>query len=117
MALIECKAFFLIVAGLLVSTFGYFAPLMIIGSVITTISAGLTYTLSPTSTSAAWAGYQVLAGIGIGLSFSVPMMAGQALAKDEDIPTTTALLMFFQTMGGALGVSAAQAAFTNELVR
>lgn len=44
-------------------------------------------------------------------------MAGQALAKHEDVPTTTALLMFFQTMGGALAVSAAQSAFSNELVK
>lgn len=44
-------------------------------------------------------------------------MANQALAKPADIPTTTAILMFFQTMGGALTVSAAQAAFANELLK
>jgi hypothetical protein len=110
-------AFATIAAGILVSTWGHFAPLMIIGSVLATVATGLIYTLSEASKAGEWIGYQILAGLGIGLCFQAPLMAGQALAKDEDVPTTTALLMFFQTLGGAITVSAAQAAFGNELVK
>lgn len=111
------KAIFTILAGIFVSTFGLFAPLMILGSAVATVSAGLTYTLSASSSTGHWIGYQILAGAGIGLCFQVPIMAGQALAKNEDVPTTTALLMFFQTIGGALAVSAAQSMFANELIK
>ncbi|KAH7381521.1 major facilitator superfamily transporter [Pyrenochaeta sp. MPI-SDFR-AT-0127] len=116
LALIVSETIFTILAGILISAFGLFAPLMIFGSVVATVSAGLTFTLSGSSSIGHWVGYQVLAGLGIGLCFQAPIMAGQALAKHEDVPTTTALLMFFQTMGGALTVSAAQSMFTNELI-
>jgi hypothetical protein len=44
-------------------------------------------------------------------------MAGQALARPEDVSATTAMLLFFQTMGGAFMVSAAQSGFTNTLLK
>ena len=53
----------------------------------------------------------------MGLCFQAPIMAGQALAAPEDISPTTAILLFFQTMGGAFMVSAAQAGFTNTLIQ
>jgi hypothetical protein len=90
---------------------------MVIGSILTTVSAGLTYTLSTESNNGQWIGYQVFAGLAIGICFQAPIMAAQALAKDEDIPTTTALIMFFQTAGGALSVSAAQTVFSNEMIK
>ena len=43
-------------------------------------------------------------------------MAAQALANPPDVSAATAILLFFQTMGGAFMVSSAQAAFTNTLV-
>lgn len=104
-----------IAAGGAVTGLGYFAPLIILGSTLTTIAAGLLYTLSPTSSNGQWIGYQVLAGVGIGLCNQVPVMAAQALAKNEDIATVTAVIMFFQTLGGAIWVSAAQAGFANKL--
>jgi hypothetical protein len=106
-----------ILAGGAITATGLFAPFVIAGSAITTISAGLFYTLSPTSSNGTWIGFQVLAGFGIGLCNQVPVMAAQALAKNEDIATVTAVLMFFQTLGGAIWVSAAQAGFANKLVK
>lgn len=82
-----------------------------------TVASGLIYTFSLNSTAGAWIGYQVLAGIGLGLCFQPPIMAAQALADPADVSATTAIMLFFQTMGGAFMVSSAQAAFTNTLVR
>jgi hypothetical protein len=89
---------------------------MILGSIMATTAAGLIYTLSEVSRPAEWIGYQILAGLGIGLCFQAPIMAGQALAEPKAVPVVTALLMFSQTLGGALTVSASQAAFGNELL-
>lgn len=44
-------------------------------------------------------------------------MVGQALADPKDVFATTAILLFFQTIGGAFMVTGAQAGFTNTLVR
>ncbi|KAF1974842.1 putative MFS transporter [Bimuria novae-zelandiae CBS 107.79] len=116
LALIIAQMLAVIVGGILISALGQFAIYMVVGSALATVAAGLIYTLEVDSSSGEWIGYQVFIGLTVGLGFQVPVMASQALAKEEDIPTTTALIMFFQTMGGALGVSAAQTAFSNKLI-
>jgi hypothetical protein len=117
LALIVANMIATILAGGIITATGLFAPFMIAGSAITTISVGLFYTLTPHSSNGQWIGFQVLAGFGIGLCNQIPVMAAQALAKNEDIATVTAVLMFFQTLGGTIWVSAAQAGFSNRLVQ
>lgn len=91
--------------------------MMIIGPIITTIAMGMIYTFDINSTAGAWIGWQIFAGAGVGLCFQAPIMAGQALAKPEHVAETTGLLMFWQTLGGALFVQSAQSAFSNQLVK
>lgn len=45
------------------------------------------------------------------------MMASQAVVAIQDLSTVSAIILFFQCMGGAIFVQAGQAAFTNKLVR
>lgn len=104
-------------SGAAITTTGYFTPFIVLGAAMTTVGSGLMYTFSETSPSSEWIGYQVLAGIGIGLCFQAPIMAIQALADPEDVSASTAMVLFFQTMGGAFMVSGAQSAFTNTLVK
>jgi hypothetical protein len=82
-----------VVAGGLLSTFGFFAPLFIVGGIFSTIGCGLIYTLDLASPSSHWIGFQILAGIGFGLCFQAPIMVGQALSKPEDVSTVTAILL------------------------
>jgi hypothetical protein len=112
----ERPALFTVIAGAAITTTGYFTPFIVLGAAIMTVASGLIYTFSENSTSSAWIGYQVLAGIGLGLCFQPPILASQALADPPDVSATTAIMLFFQTMGGAFMVSSAQAAFTNTLV-
>lgn len=102
-----------ITSGGLISAFGHFVPLMIAGSAAGTIGAGLLYTLSPTSTSAMWIGYQALAGLGIGFALQIPIIATQAVSAPADLSSATAMVLFAQTIGGAFFVSAGESAFTN----
>lgn len=110
-------AIFVIISGSAITATGYFTPLAVIGAAIATVGSGLIYTWSQTTSPGGWIGYQVITGVGMGLCFQAPIMAGQALAAPEDISATTAILLFFQTMGGAFMVSAAQAGFTNTLIK
>ena len=82
-----------VLSGLGITVLGYFAPFAIFGSVLATVGCGMIYTWTTTSPSSVWIGYQALAGIGIGLCFQVPIMAGQALAEPEDVSSTTGLLL------------------------
>ncbi|KAH8803447.1 DNA repair protein RAD50 [Xylogone sp. PMI_703] len=114
--LIISMTLFVIVSGGLLTVVGYAQPFLIIGAAMSSVGAGLLYTLDIESSSSYWIGYQIFAGIGLGLCFQIPIMYAQATAESEDVSVVTAMLMFFQTIGGAFLVSGAQSAFTNTLV-
>jgi MFS family permease len=82
-----------IISGGLISAHGHFVPFMTLGSVMATIGSGLLYTLSTTSSSSQWIGYQAMAGLGIGLGFQVPIIAGQATASHADLSSVTAMIL------------------------
>ena len=107
---------FSIVSGVFITVTGLYIPLMIIGSTIASIGTGLVYTLDVGSSSAKWIGYQAFAAVGIGLMFQIPMIVGQSVVKPSDLSSVSALIIFFQTIGGALFISAAQAGFASKLV-
>ena len=108
---------FSIISGGLISYTEHFVPILILGSALTTVSAGLLYTLDVGSTAGQWVGYQLLAGIGIGLALQVPVIAAQSIVAIKDIATVSAMILFFQTIGGAFFVQAGQTAFTNTLIK
>jgi MFS transporter, DHA2 family, glioxin efflux transporter len=116
LALIIAVTIMTIAAGGGITGLGYFAPFITIGAILTTVGAGLITTFDVDSPSSIWIGYQALAGIGIGLCFQSPIMASQALSAPEDVSPTTAMILFFQTMGGAFFVSGANAGFANRLL-
>lgn len=108
---------FSIVAGVLLTVWGQYIPLMVFGSAVATIGAGMIYTLEIDSGSPKWIGYQALVGIGIGLAFQIPVIVSQAVVKPSDLSTVSAIVLFFQTVGGAIFISAAQAGFVNQLLK
>ncbi|KAF7717919.1 MFS-type toxin efflux pump [Penicillium ucsense] len=105
-----------ILAGGLVTACGYYTPFMIASSIILTIGAGMLSTLAVDSGHAKWIGYQALFGIGLGLGMQQPMIVVQTALKPVDVPSGTALVMFSQTLGGAIFISVAQNIFQNQLL-
>ncbi|KAM5354227.1 hypothetical protein ACJ41O_000877 [Fusarium nematophilum] len=105
-----------IMSGGLVSATGYYQPLLIGGSVIATIGAGLLYLLDVDTDTGKWIGYQIVAGAGWGTAFQIPMIAVQGTVSPKDLASATGILLFFQGLGGAFLVSGGQAAFINQMV-
>ncbi|KAH7627817.1 major facilitator superfamily domain-containing protein [Sordaria sp. MPI-SDFR-AT-0083] len=106
-----------VVAGGLVSTLGYYTPFMILCSVISSIGYGLLTTFQPDTASGKWIGYQILVGAGLGMGLQQSLMAVQTVLEIKDVSIGTALMVFMQTLGGALFVSIAQNVFANKLVQ
>lgn len=104
------------VAGGLVTAFGYYTPFTIGASVLASIGAGLLSTFEPSTGSPKWIGYQALYGIGVGCGMQQTIIAIQTVLPTADVPIGTAIIMFSQTLGGALFVSVAQNVFTNSLL-
>ena len=82
-----------IVAGLLVSKFKHFVPLMVWASGGGCVGTGLIYMLDVTSPSSQWIGYQVLAGLAFGTGLPLAIIAGHAHVTNEDLPSATAMLL------------------------
>ncbi|KAI9706192.1 MAG: hypothetical protein M1820_004953 [Bogoriella megaspora] len=118
LGLIIAVMLFEIGVGAGMSKLGYASPFITIGAAITTVGMGMFYAFFDVDAgSNVWIGYQVLVGIGTGLCFQSPVMNAEALAPDVDLAPTTSVLLFFQSMGGAIFVSASQTAFENELIK
>ena len=79
------------------------------------IGVGLMYTFTPASDHSRWIGYQALAGVGIGLGMQQPLIAVQTVLDISLVPIGTSVIIFVQTLGGALFVSVGQNIFTNKL--
>ncbi|KAF7331504.1 Major facilitator superfamily transporter [Mycena kentingensis (nom. inval.)] len=117
LALILSLVIATLVAGVFVTLVGYYVPCMIVSSIIMPIGAGLISTLTVDAGHAKWIGYQVAFGFGAGLGMQQPFIAAQASLPTADVPVGTSLLVFLQTLGGALFVSIAENIFANTLVR
>ncbi|KAJ5861165.1 major facilitator superfamily transporter protein [Penicillium soppii] len=105
-----------IASGGAITATGLATPIQVVGSLFAVVATGLLYTLDIGSPSGKWIGFQILAGIGYGLAFQIPMIVGQATASAGDLPEVTAIILFFQTVGAAMAVSAAQSAFFNQML-
>lgn len=90
-----------IAGGLTTSKLGFYTPPAILGSCIMAAGAGLLTTLSASTPSSAWIGYQALYGLGMGLSFQAPNLAAQTVLPARDVPVGTALVFFAQLLGAA----------------
>lgn len=110
-------ALFTIASGGLITMTGYYIPIMIVGSALASIGAGLIYTLDIGSPSSHWIGYQALTGIGLGLIFQIPIIVAQAVVPAEDVSSVTAIVLFFQTISGAIFITVAQTIFANQLLK
>lgn len=108
---------FTIVSGILITATGYYIPWMILGSVLSAIACGLLYTLDIHSGANEWLGYQAMAGIGLGLIFQIPVIVAQATVKPSDLSSVSAIVLFFQTVGGAIWISAGQAGWANQMLK
>ncbi|ORY56621.1 major facilitator superfamily domain-containing protein [Pseudomassariella vexata] len=104
-------------AGFFISATGIAAPMMFVSAAIGMVGSGLLFTLDIGTSSGKWIGYQVVAGAGFGTGLQIPIIIGQASVDPSDLSSVTAILLFFQTIGGAFFVSAAQVAFANGLIQ
>jgi hypothetical protein len=88
-----------------------------VGAAIFTVGAGMLYTLKLNSPAGQWVGYQILAGVGAGASVQIPFIAVQVVTNEKDMPIANAMVMFFNSLGGAISISIAQNIFVNSLAR
>lgn len=105
----------LLINGTGTSLVGYYAPFMLVASVLLPIASGLLTTSKVNTSLAQFFAYSGLAGFGAGISFFAPQTAVQTVLPTTDTPLGLSVVLFGQHFGSALFVSIAQTIFTNQL--
>lgn len=107
--------FCVVISGFAVSWLGYYTPFMILGTVLMSIGAGLLTTITPETPKVPLVLFPVLFGAGIGVGFQQPIIGCQAALPKEDIPVGTSIIVFGQTIGAAIVLSAGDSVFQTRL--
>ena len=105
-----------IVSGQLVSRTGRYKIFPILGTAITALGLALLSQLQPTTSYAFVALYMFVVGLGLGLVMQVLVVAVQNTVPHSQLGTATSTATFFRTIGGAFGVAALGAVFSNRLL-
>jgi predicted MFS family arabinose efflux permease len=82
--------------GGLITAIGYYVPVMLFCMVLFAVGGGLITTFGLTTSFSKWFGYQVLAGLGIGVGFQGGVLVVQTVLPLSDVPVATACVSFFQ---------------------
>jgi MFS family permease len=106
-----------ILTGVLTSRVGYYTPFLIFGICVTAVGAGLLTTLGVDATVGQWIGYQILYGWGFGACAQAPNMAAQTVLPRDEVSIGASLMLFAQTLFGAIFVSIGQNVLDGELAR
>ncbi|KAJ7730807.1 transporter [Mycena metata] len=108
-----------IAAGQIVSKTGRYWPFLVVAPVFLAIGSGLFYTLTPSTSSTKLVGFQILAGVGIGMGMQNALLAVQVEFKDEKKLLAQAMSMssFSQFLGGTIGLAIAEPVFATNLAR
>jgi hypothetical protein len=104
-----------IATGGLITAIGYYVPIQIVCMILFSVGSGLLTTFDLHTSTAKWFGYQVIAGLGIGVGFQASVLIVQTVLPLADVPVATACVSFFQSLGGALFIAVAQSLFQHGL--
>ncbi|GFN17093.1 hypothetical protein AtubIFM56815_004911 [Aspergillus tubingensis] len=103
-----------IVAGVVLTKTGRYKPIQIAGFVFMALGMGLFSLLDKNSSTGAWTGFQLLAGIGSGFVITSTLPAAQAELAETDVAASTATWAFLRSLGSVWGVAIPAAIFNNQ---
>ncbi|KPM34777.1 hypothetical protein AK830_g11797 [Neonectria ditissima] len=106
-----------ILTGVLTTRIGYYTPFLISGICIASIGAGMITTFDVDTSVSQWIGYQILYGFGLGACFQAPNMAAQTVLPRNEVAIGASLMLFAQTLFGAIFVSIGQNVLDGQLAK
>lgn len=104
------------VASGAVGKLGWIQPFLLVGAGLACIGGGLVYTFDVGTSVGKFIGFQIVAGVGMGLALQVPVITAQSISKFPDLAVSMASVLFFQFLAAAVGVSVGQSIFNNRLI-
>lgn len=105
-----------IISGGVITAVGYYSVIVVPCMLLFTVGTGMITTWHVDTPMSEWFGYQVIAGLGIGAGFQVPVLVVQTVLTQDWVPVGTACVQFFQAFGGAIFIAVAQTLFQNGMI-
>ena len=96
---------FAILAGGLLSKYGLYRPIHLVGFGFAAIGSGLFSILGPNSGKAAWACFQLIMAIGLGFIMTTVLPSIQASLPESDVATATGTFAFLRSFGFVWGIT------------
>ena len=109
------QLFATIFAGILTKKLGYYMPFVWASAILMPIGCGLFTTFEYDISTAKWAAYLIILGLGLGFGFQQPQVACQAALPTADIPIGSAIVFSCQFLGGTIFLAVAQHRFSSTL--
>jgi len=106
---------FAIITGISVGVTGHYLIQNYLGWFFSLIGFGLLSLLDADASTAAWAGYTVLTGIGLGLLYASTNFPVLAPLKPSQQPHAMGFYNFMRSMGQVFGIAIGNTVLTNEL--
>ncbi|KDQ61019.1 hypothetical protein JAAARDRAFT_32018 [Jaapia argillacea MUCL 33604] len=103
--------------GILVTRLGSYRPILWVSLAVMVLGFGLMIRMDDTSNGAENELYPLVAALGLGSLFQVPLIALQAAMPLKDMATSTSTFMFIRTLGGTIGISIGEAILSSTLQR
>ncbi|KAI1876882.1 uncharacterized protein JN550_000954 [Neoarthrinium moseri] len=103
------------VAGAILTKTGRYKPLHWAGFGVLAISCGLFSTMSSSTSTIAWAWFEILAGIGIGLPLTTQLPAVQAVLSESDTAISTSTYSFVRSFGFVWGATIPSIVFNSRV--
>ncbi|TVY82122.1 Efflux pump mlcE [Lachnellula suecica] len=113
---IVAQLFATVVSGILLGKTGYYLPWMLTAGVFMSVGMGLMGSFTVFTSAARWAGYQIVASLGRGCGMQIPTVAMQNALPPTQIAIGMSVLIFGQTIGGAVFLALAQVVFGRSIV-
>ncbi|KAF7323491.1 Major facilitator superfamily protein [Mycena chlorophos] len=108
-------------SGQLVGQFGRYRIFLLLAPCFMATGLGLLYTVDPTTSISKMVGYQIITGVGAGMSIQNSLLAMQVEFRAREdaklLGQATAMATFAQFFGGAVGLSVAEAVLSTTLAR
>jgi hypothetical protein len=101
------------VVSLLITRLGRFRWAIWVGWAIATLGAGLLILLDQNTKTPAWAGIEVVFGLGSGMVLSSVNFGIQAIVRTRDCGSAASMYAFMRTLGMTIGVAVGGSVFQN----
>jgi len=106
----------ILIAGRITSSIGYYTPVMVAGTILLSVGAGLMTIFDAHTPAVQWIWYQIIFGAGAGLAFQQAFTAIQTVLQEQDVATAIVCLSFAQELGGIVALAISQSVFLNIII-